>query len=180
MLSGKWKFLRILLLSIIVTAAISVYITQPQNPVTVFHTENPVKPQFSVMQHTENLVVDPERINYKSIPLESLNAARQGSDPETLALNAIEDVGSEKGIDKIEVIYPQHNQALVTITHIPQNSNSVNAIKYRVEMNTFGRSLLVSSPPVWEIIWAGSQVQCKPGSRHSKQLNQSKNLKCEG
>ncbi|MBU7582344.1 MAG: hypothetical protein KAF91_05450 [Nostoc sp. TH1S01] len=173
MLSGKLKFLRILLLSIFATAATSAYITQHQPPATVLNTETPEQPQFSVMHNSENLVVYPERINYKSIPLESLNSARQGSDPETLALNAIEDVGSEKGTRKVEVIYPQHNQALVTITHIPQNSPSVTAIKYRVEMNTFGRSLLVSSPPVWEIIWAGSQIQCKAGSR------QSKSLKCE-
>ncbi|WP_313933885.1 MULTISPECIES: hypothetical protein [Nostocales] len=173
MLSGKWKFLRILLLSIFITAATSVYITQHQPPATVINTENPEKEQFSVIQHSENHLVYPERVNYKSIPLTSLNSALQGSDPKTLALNAIEDVGEEKGIRKVEVIYPQPNQALVTITHIPQNSAAVTAIKYRVEMNTFGRSLLVSSPPVWEIIWAGSQIQCKSGSR------QSKSLKCE-
>ncbi|MBE9209152.1 hypothetical protein IQ244_21965 [Nostoc sp. LEGE 06077] len=173
MLSGKWKFLRILLLSIIATAATSVYITQHQPATTVINTAKQERPQFSVMHNSENLVVDPERVNYKSIPLESLNSARQGSDPTTLALNAIEDVGIETGTRKVEVIYPQHNQALVTITQIPQHSNSVNAIKYRVEMNTFGRSLFVSSPPVWEIIWAGSQIQCKQGSR------QNKSMKCE-
>ncbi|MCC5640485.1 hypothetical protein LC593_32590 [Nostoc sp. CHAB 5844] len=173
MLSGKWKFLRILLLSMFATAATSVYITQHQPPATVLNTETPEKPQFSVMHNSENIVVYPERADYKSIPLESLNSSVQGSDPTTLALNAVEDSELEQGTRKVEVIYPQHNQALVTITHIPRNSDSFKVIKYRVEMNTFGRSLLISSPPVWEIIWAGSQIQCKTGSR------QSKSLKCE-
>jgi len=173
MLSGKWKFLRILLLSILATAATSVYITQHQPAAIIANTENVEEPQFSVMHNSENIVVYPERVDYKSIPLESLNSSLQGSDPATLALNAVGDVELEKATRKVEVTYPQHNQALVTITDIPDNSNSVTAIKYRVEMNTFGRSLLISSPPVWEIIWAGSQIQCKPGSR------QSKSLKCE-
>ncbi|MBE9004132.1 hypothetical protein IQ259_03585 [Fortiea sp. LEGE XX443] len=173
MLSGKWKFLRILILSVFATAVTSVYLTQHQSSMTNLHPGNEEKPQFSVMHNSENTEVYPERVDYKTIPLENLNSALQGSDPETLALNAVEDISLEKGTRKVEVTYPQPNQALVTITHIPQKRDSVNVIKYRVEMNTFGRSLLVSSPPIWQIVWAGSQIECKTGSR------QSKSLKCE-
>jgi hypothetical protein len=155
------------------TAATSMYITQHQQQAKVLSKADEQKLQFSVMHNSENNEVYPERVNYKTIPLDSINSVLQGSNPTNLALSVIEDVVPEKGTHKVEVVYPQHNQALVTITHIPAKRKSAKFIKYRVEMNTFGRSLLISSPPVWQIIWAGSQIQCKTGSR----LNKS--MKCE-
>jgi len=157
------------------TTATGVYIIQHQPPVTSLNTTNEEKAQFSVMHNSENLEVDPERIDYKTIPLESFNSALQGSSPTSLALSVIEEVEPEAGTRKVEVTYPQHNQALVTITHIPSNRNSAHPVKYRMEMSTFGRSLLISSPPVWQIIWAGSQIQCKAGSRLNTQLSSSCN-----
>ncbi|MBD2447204.1 hypothetical protein H6G76_08500 [Nostoc sp. FACHB-152] len=171
MLSIKWKFFIILVLSIFATAGTSLYITYHQTPANLVSTADEEKPQFSVMHNSENSEVYPERVDYQTIPLDSLNSVLQGSNPTNLALSVIEDVEPEKGTHKIEVVYPQHNQALVTITHIPAKRKSAKFIKYRVEMNTFGRSLLISSPPVWQIIWAGSQIQCKTGSRLNKQCN---------
>ncbi|WP_242072171.1 hypothetical protein [Nostoc sp. FACHB-110] len=154
----------------LVATATGVYITQHQPPATGFSTVKEEKAQFSVMGNSENVEVYPERVDYKTIPLEQFNSVLQGSNPANLAVSVIEDVEPEKGTRKVEVVYPQPNQALVTITHIPDNRNSANLIKYRVEMNTFGRSLLVSSPPVWQVIWAGSQMQCKTGSRLNKSM----------
>jgi hypothetical protein len=173
MLSIKWKFFLILILSMLATAATGIYMIQHQPAATSLSIGNEEKTQFSVMRNSENVELFPERVDYKTIPLERFNSALQGSNPANLALSVIEDIQPEKGTRKIEVVYPQHNQALVTITHVPSNRNSPNPIKYRIEMSTFGRSLLISSPPVWQIIWAGSQIQCKTGSR----LNQS--MKCE-
>lgn len=173
MLSIKWNFCLILLLSIFATAATSMYITQHQPPAKVLSQANEQKSQFSLIHNSENSEVYPERVNYKTIPLDRLNSILQGSNPKNLALSVIEDVEPGNGTHEVEVVYPQYNQALVTITHIPSNRKSAKFIKYRVELNTFGRSLLVSSPPVWQIIWAGSQIQCKTGSR----LNKS--MKCE-
>jgi hypothetical protein len=171
MLSIKWKFLLTLILSIFATATTSIYITQHQQQATVLSQANEEKSQFSVIHNSENSEVYPERVNYKSIPLDSINSVLQGSNPKNLALSVIEDVEPEKGNHKVEVVYPHHNQALVTITHVPSNRKSAKFMKYRVELNTFGRSLLASSPPVWQIIWAGSQIQCKTGSRLNKQCN---------
>jgi hypothetical protein len=75
-----------------------------------------------------------------------------------------------KGQPLVEVVYPQPNQALVKITQVKQDDDSVDTIEYRVEMTTFGRSLLANSPPIWQIVWAGSQIQYRPGSSHQKEL----------
>jgi hypothetical protein len=179
MLSVNWKFIWILILSTLIIAATGVYVTQNQPIATISHTVNEENTPFSVMHNSENIGVDSERIQYKTIPLESLSSPLQGSDPATLALNVIEDMELEKGTPNVEVIYPQSHKALVKITNFLPNSNSVRIIKYRVEMNTFGRSLLVSSPLVWQITWAGSQIQCRTGSRYKQQLTQSKSMKCE-
>jgi hypothetical protein len=172
MMPIKWKLFLILVLSIFATAGAGVYFTQYQAPVTSVGTSNSQQQQFSAVQQSQDIVVYPERDNYQTIPLESINSVLQGSDPATLALNALEDIASTKGKRKVEVVYPQSNQALVTITQIQPNHDSVGAMKYRVQMNTFGRSLLVSSPPVWRIVWAGSQMQCLTGSRPHKRLTQ--------
>lgn len=172
-MSVKLKLFLILILSIFVTAGAGVFITQRQpSTLTVGASDQQQRQSFAVQQSQEVLSF-PERTNYKTIPLESINSVLQGSDPANLALNAFEDITSAAKTRKVEVVYPQHNQALVTITQIRHSDrNSVNAIKYRVEMTTFGRSLFISSPPVWQIVWAGSQVQCWTGSQSQKRLNQ--------
>ncbi|MBE9051964.1 hypothetical protein IQ243_16330 [Nostocales cyanobacterium LEGE 11386] len=173
MISIKWKFFLILVLSVFATAGAGFYITQHQTSTTVLDNGNEQPQQFSNVQHAQDIAAYPERDKYQTIPLESLKSALQGSDPTTLALNAFADQVSVGEKPKIEVVYPQQNQALVKITHIPPDDDVVDVIKYRVEMTTFGRSLLVSSPLVWQIVWAGSQIQCRTGSRPHKELTQS-------
>jgi len=167
------KWFLILTLSIFTSACAGVYITHSQPSVMIFETSNDQLQRTEATPISQDIVTYPERYKYKNIPLSSINSTLQGSDPATLALNAFDDIASVGGTRKVEVVYPQHNQALVNITQIQQTNNSVAAIKYRVEMNTFGRSLLVSSPPVWQIVWAGSQVECLPRSRSQNQLSQS-------
>ncbi|BDI14684.1 hypothetical protein ANSO36C_04860 [Nostoc cf. commune SO-36] len=125
--------------------------------------------QMGAIHQSQEVVAYSERSDYKTIPLEKINSSLQGSDPATLALNALEEITVE-GTRKVEVAYPQRNQALVTITQI-KPGDAVDTVKYRVEMTTFGRSLFVSSPPVWQIVWAGSQVECWAGSRPQTKLN---------
>ncbi|MDZ7962700.1 MAG: hypothetical protein RMY34_33350 [Aulosira sp. DedQUE10] len=169
-MSVKWKFLLILILSMFATAGAGVYLSQNQPSATSLEMTHGQAQQIAATQIAQDLETYPERIHYKTIPLESINSTLQGSDPATLALNAFEETASEVGTRKVEVVYPQRNQALVTITQIPHTDNVVGAVKYRFEMTTFGRSLLVSSPPVWQIVWAGSQVQCLSGNRPKKNL----------
>lgn len=161
----KWKWFLILTLSIFASASAGVYISQSQPSVTVFETSNDQPQRIEATPISQDIVTYPERHNYKNIPLDRINSTLQGSDPATLALNAFDDIASAGGTRKVEVVYPQHNQALVKITQIQHSDHVVAAIKYRVEMSTFGRSLLVSSPPVWQIVWAGSRVECIPGSQ---------------
>jgi len=154
----RLKSFLILVVSIFALVAAVIYVTKAQ-PYT--------QQQFSVVQPSQETLDDPERSHYVTIPLETINSALQGSDPATLALNAFDETELSDQMRKVEVVYPQHNQALVTIT---QTKNDLGAIKYRVEMTTFGRSLLVSSPPVWQIVWAGSQIPCWSGSPHQKRI----------
>jgi hypothetical protein len=170
MMSVKWKLLLILIVSMLVAAGAGIYITQHQTSIPIVDAIDSQQQQLSAVQHSEDVVEYPERSHYQTIPLETISSALQGSNPTTLALSALEDVASTKGKPKIEVVYPQTNQALVTITQIQPHGDSS---KYRVEMTTFGRSLLVSSPPVWQIVWAGSQIQCGTRSRPQNKLSQN-------
>jgi hypothetical protein len=154
-MSTKLKFFLIVILSIFATAGAGVYITQSQQSAPIVETSNGQTQQVSAVHQSQELVTYSERSDYKTIPLEKLNSSLQGSDPATLALNAFDDIASEKGTRKVEVDYPQRNQAFVTITQMKKGDDSVGTVKYRVEMITFGRSLFISSPPVWEIVWAG-------------------------
>jgi hypothetical protein len=166
-MSAKLKLFLIFILSIFATVGAGFYIMQRQPSASISSNYNG-KQQFSAIPQAQHIEVYAEKATYKTIPLENLNSALQGSDPATLALNAFDDVVSEKATRKVEVVYPQPNQAMVTITQMKQADNAVDTVKYRVEMTTFGRSLLVSSPPVWQIVWAGSQVQCWSGNRSQK------------
>ncbi|BAZ53279.1 hypothetical protein NIES4103_59530 [Nostoc sp. NIES-4103] len=175
MMPVKWKFFLILILSIMTTAGAGVYIAQQQQSVSVAEISESQQQQFSTVQQSQEIIEYRERSHYQTIPLESITSGLQGSDPATLALNALEEQVSSAGKRKVEVDYPQRNQAFVTVTQIQPNGNSPQVTKYRVEMTTFGRSLLVSSPPVWEIVWAGSQTQCQTGSSPNNKLTQSCN-----
>ncbi|KAF3887872.1 MULTISPECIES: hypothetical protein [Nostocales] len=156
-MSAKLKLLLIVVFSIFATAATGIYITQRQPSAAVSKTSNE-QPQRFVTTSQQGIVGHPERANYQEIPLESLNSSLKGSDPTDLALNAFErDLALRKGAKKIEVSYPQPNRVLVTITQTKQENNSAKTAKYRVELTTFGRSLFVSSPQMWQIVWAGSQ-----------------------
>ena len=169
-MSAKLKFFLIVILSIFATAGAGVYIIQRQPPATIVETSDGQTQQVGAIHESQEVVAYSERSNYKTIPLEKINSSLQGSDPATLALNALDGIASVGGTRKVEVAYPQRNQALVTITQIKRGDDSV-GIKYRVEMTAFGRSLFVSSPPVWQIVWAGSQGKCWAGSRSHTKLN---------
>lgn len=173
-MSVKWKLFLILILGIFASAGAGVYMTQHQSSVPVFDANSELTQETQATQISQEIVAYPERSNYQTIPLSSINSNLQGSDPATLAMNAFYDIAPNRGSRKVEVVYPQRNQALVTITQIHRDGKSVGAIKYRAEMTTFGRSLLVSSPPVWQIVWAGSQVQCVPGSPPLREIQNSK------
>ncbi|MBD2679686.1 MULTISPECIES: hypothetical protein [Nostoc] len=154
-MSAKLKLFLIVVLTVFATAAAGVFMTGRQESPPIVDNVDRQPQQVRAIHQSQEVVADSERSSYKTIPLESINSSLQGSDPATLALNAFDDIPSVGGRRKVEVAYPQRNQALVTITQIKQGKNSVDTVKYRVEMTTFGRSLFISSPPVWQIVWAG-------------------------
>ncbi|MDZ8108379.1 MAG: hypothetical protein RM338_22525 [Nostoc sp. DedQUE12a] len=154
-MSAKLKLFLIVVLTVFATAAAGVFMTGRQESPPIVDNVDRQPQQVRAIHQSQEVVAYAERSSYKTIPLESINSSLQGSDPATLALNAFDDIPSVGGRRKVEVAYPQRNQALVTITQIKQGNNSVDTVKYRVEMTTFGRSLFISSPPVWQIVWAG-------------------------
>ncbi|MEH2420465.1 MAG: hypothetical protein V7K48_05800 [Nostoc sp.] len=170
-MSAKLKFFLIMILGIFATAGAGIYFIQRQPSTLIVETSDGQTQQVAAIHQSQEVVVYPERSDYKTIPLEKLNSSLQGSDPATLALNAFDDIASVGETRKVEVDYPQRNQAFVTITQIKRGDNLVGTVKYRVEMTTFGRSLFISSPPVWQIVWAGSQVECWAGSHSHTKLN---------
>ncbi|MBW4671602.1 MAG: hypothetical protein KME60_30305 [Cyanomargarita calcarea GSE-NOS-MK-12-04C] len=161
-MSAKFKLIAIVVIGIFATAGTGLYMTQRPTARPISEISN--QPSVFTPASAVEDIQAPERNKYKAIPLESISSVLQGSDPATLALNTFDNVVSERGTRKVEVVYPQPNQALVTITQ-DKAKFAASPIKYRVEMASFGRSLLVNSPPVWQIVWAGSQAQCLPGRR---------------
>src|SRR5574338_532061 len=133
-MSGKLKLFLVLLLSIFATAGVGVYLHQYQTPTLTVDISSSQPQQLSVVKSSQEEPQDLERIQYKNIPLESINSPLQGSDPKTLALNFLDDFTSASGKRKVEVAYPQHNQALVTVTQILKSKDTSEEIKYRLEM----------------------------------------------
>jgi hypothetical protein len=171
-MSGKLKLFLVLLLSIFGTAGAGIYLHQYHPPTLIVDSSNSQPQQLAVVKNSQEVLYDPERIQYKNIPLETINSPLQGSDPKTLALNFLDDLTTVSGKRKVVVAYPQHNQALVTVTQILRSKDTSEEIKYRLEMNSFGRSLFASSPPIWQIVWVGSQISCRNGNQPLNSLNQ--------
>ncbi|ABA22783.1 conserved hypothetical protein [Trichormus variabilis ATCC 29413] len=171
-MSGKLKLFLILLLSIFVTAGAGVYLHQYQDHTLIVDNSSSTPQQLSVVKNSQEVLHDPERIQYKNIPLSGINSPLQGSDPKTLALNFLDDFTVAGGKRKVEIAYPQHNQALVTVTQVSKSKDTSGEIKYRLEMNSLGRSLFASSPPVWQIVWVGSQISCRNGNQPLGNLTQ--------
>ncbi len=148
------------------SAAAGVYVTSQQPSVLSSAGSTSAGQQLSQLSQPNSVEETGKRADYKPVPLENITSGLQGSDPSTIALNAFGNIESEGGSRKVEVAYPQPGRAVVTITQTGVADDSVGAIRYRVELTTVGRSLLVKSPPPWQIEWAGSQVKCWPGRGH--------------
>lgn len=162
MLFNKWNVVLVLLINILATACAGMDMTQEQESPTVGDNRPLIHREVADVQHTQQILLFPERDQYESIPLKDVNAILQGSDPVALALNLLGNKSSATGKQEVAVFYPQPRQALVKITQTNPEGHTVKTINYRVEMTTFGRSLLNNSPPIWQVVWAGSKIECSP------------------
>jgi hypothetical protein len=184
-MSVKLKLFLILILSLFVTATSAALISQQSPKLANDFSKNQQQPLvLSSPVSVNNTVSEPERIGYKTIPLENLKSALQGTDPEALAMQVVEDIqGFEPDWRKqqVEITYPSPNQILIKITQstIPKNFSKKGNLqqvvsgntaksqgnkslaakyqKYQVELTSIGSTVLVSSPPMWQIVWAGSE-----------------------
>jgi hypothetical protein len=163
-MSAKWKLFTIAIAAAL-TASMALGILIARRQPTAKVSEAVKNPQQTLPAYSQVSAAaqPPERDQYQPIALETISSVLQGSDPAAIALNAFGSMESEGGTRQVEVAYPQANQAVVIITQTGLADDSVAAIKYRVELSTFGRSILVTSPRVWQMVWAGSQVKCRLG-----------------
>ncbi|OKH51497.1 hypothetical protein NIES2101_18170 [Calothrix sp. HK-06] len=155
-MSAKSKIVFILILSIFATISASVVFNNSNSSSLIYTNQNAQAQQPPVAIEAD-IAANPERAKYKTIPLESIKSALQGSDPASLAMEAFDTNGIEHKPRKVEVAYPQPNQALVTITQNDLVKNSRDAVRYRVELSAFGRTILATSPPMWQIVWVGKR-----------------------
>ncbi len=155
-MSAKSKIVFILILSIFATISAGVVFNNSNSSPLVYTNQNAQAQQPPVATEAD-IAANPERAKYKKIPLESIKSALQGTDPASLAMEAFDTNGIERKPRKVEVAYPQPNQALVTITQNDLVKNSRDAVRYRVELSTFGRTILATSPPMWQIVWVGKR-----------------------
>ena len=159
-MSAKLKIFIVLMLSILVTAvAVGVY-----KIANLWHLNSSSavkeKQQIRASDISQENVENQYTAQYKSIPLAQLTSVLKGTDPAALAINAFDTTVSKQVTRKVEVVYPQPNQAMVTITETNLDSSESTPIKYRVKLTSFGRSLFIDSPPLWQIVWAGSSEEC--------------------
>jgi len=159
-------------MSIFATVAAGLRFINHQPSSLIDTSKSAQQSSLSAAMPIRNVVARATKNKYINIPLENIQYSRQGSNPKVLAMNAFYNIKLKDKTHKIEVIYPQPNQALVTITQIRpvKNTDNVEVMKYQARLSTFGRSLLVSSPPLWQIVWAGYQKQCwrNPGQKGAK------------
>jgi hypothetical protein len=158
-MSAKLKIFLILVLSIFATATVGFIFTNRQLNTAISNNQNVQAQQPSVAIQATSLVINPERAKYKTIPLESIKSGLQGTDPASLAMDAFDTYNRDRTKRKVEVVYPYPNQALVTITQNVPARKYRTTVRYRVELTSFGRTILASSPPMWQIVWVGSQEQ---------------------
>ena len=161
-MSAKLNFIIVFTLSTFATAIIAgVYRVKQWHSNRSYTAEKQQQNQAKQISSQERATTL-SRSKYKSIPLTRFRTVLRGSDPAALAINAFDTTQSKgsKSNRKVEVIYPQPNQAMVIITQTNLASPKPKPLKYKVELTSFGRSLFVTSPPLWQIVWAGSYEQC--------------------
>lgn len=96
------------------------------------------------------------RMSYRAIPLGNISSPLTGSDPKAVAQQAFNN--SEAKSKQVAIAYPARGKAVVTITQLGLEDDSVGSIRYRVELTRSGRQ--------WRIVWAGFQVKCQSGRGH--------------
>jgi len=159
-MSAKFKFFLVFTLSTFATAVFAgVYRIKQWHSNQLNTAGNQQHNQAKQFSNQKNIAVS-YKGRYRSIPLTRFRTILRGTDPAALAVNALDTTQSDVGSRKVEVVYPQPNQAMVTITQTNLASSKPNPVKYRVKLTSFGRSLFVNSPPLWQIVWAGSSEQC--------------------
>lgn len=114
---------------------------------------------------------DLARANYQPLKLEdwwgqnsTTRASPLGTDPEQIALAALglkERVESEQ--QEVEVIYPETNKAVVTITQTHLADDSLFGMKYRIEFAPYGST---GNNQRWQVVWAGRQTRCRGNRGH--------------
>ncbi len=161
-MSAKSKILILVIVGIFATVAAGLRFINHQPSTPIDTSKSGQQPNLPTAMPIGRVVAHTNQKEYTSIPLESIKYSRQGTNPKVLAINAFYNIKLKNKTHEIEVIYPQPNQALVTITQIRpvEDTDTIEVMKYRARLSTFGRSLLVSSPPLWQIVWAGYQKQC--------------------
>ncbi|MEM7578663.1 MAG: hypothetical protein AAF316_02235 [Cyanobacteria bacterium P01_A01_bin.80] len=159
-MSAKLKFFLVFTLSTFATAVFAgVYRITQWHSERLHSSQNKQHNQRYEISNQEILTASYKR-KYKSIPLTRFRTILRGTDPAALAINALDTTQSDVENRKVEVVYPQPNQAMVTITQTNLASSNPEPVKYRVKLTSLGRSLFVTSPPLWQIVWAGSYEQC--------------------
>jgi hypothetical protein len=111
------------------------------------------------------------RDNYRPISSDQMARVRTlgGDDPQAIALEAFgnPEAGSpEGGSQEVNIEYPQSDLAVVTITQTNIADDSVNSIRYRVELAPKPKDSQTDKQ--WEIVWAGSQFICQQGRGHQE------------
>jgi hypothetical protein len=125
----------------------------------------------SAVRQANQTLTPTSRDNYRPVSSDQMARVRTfgGDEPQAIALEAFgnPEAGSpEGGSQAVNVEYPQSDLAVVTITQTNIADDSVNSIRYRVELAP--RPKDSQTDKQWEIVWAGSQFICQQGRGHQE------------
>lgn len=99
------------------------------------------------------------RQDYTTINLANLNRELTGSDPKAIALSAFGVGEPQEGrFEETVQVDTQDNRTIVTITQTGLADSSVEAMRYRVELQPEENATTTQ----WRIVWAGRQFRCQP------------------
>jgi hypothetical protein len=69
---------------------------------------------------------------------------------------------SNSGSERLEINYSQSGGAIALLTQTGRQDDSVNGVRYRVEL----QSQPSNTSSQWQVIWVGQQFKCQPGRGH--------------
>lgn len=134
-------------------------------------TQLPPTQVSQAVAQVEPTTKDP-RATYAPVSLEQLaqnGKSLAGERPSAIVtqLFGVTEALSKSGSERLEINYSQSGEAIALLTQVGRQDDSVNGVRYRVELQSAPNQPQTSvAGSQWQVIWVGQQFKCQPGRGH--------------